>query len=326
MRPARVAASHGEAPRADNAPRLVVGASGFIGHLIWSKLPVSQRQGTFCTDPQPGLVHLDLRDADETWALVHRLSPAVIFQPAGLADVDSCEIDPSECRATTVAGTLTLARAARAVGATLVYFSSDYVFDGQRGPYEEDDLPCPINEYGKAKLAAERHILETLDNHLIIRSAGLYGWERRGKNFVMGLLARLRQQNATNVPVDQIGSPTLADNMIAVVFELIALGQRGTFHVSGSQIIDRYSFAGLVAEAFGLNQELIRPVRTPDLGQKAARPLQAGLRSEKAEWLVSTRLMKPEEGLRAMRQHGNPFPGASSRAGGDTPESRRHTR
>lgn len=211
-----------------------------------------------------------------------------------------------------VEGTANLVRAAGEAGARLVYFSSDYVFDGRDGPYTEDDTPNPISVYGEAKLAAERFIQEHLPDHLIVRVTVVYGWERQGKNFVMGLIRRLSQGEMMRVPGDQIGSPTYADNLVAAVLELAAHGQRGVFHVAGSELMDRYTFACLAADTFGLDRAGLLRVTTAELGQRAARPLRAGMKIDKVRSVVRTPLLAPAEGLRCMRDQGNPFAGSGA--------------
>jgi dTDP-4-dehydrorhamnose reductase len=285
----------------------VVGASGFIGQILWRALPAGRRAGTYCASAVAGLEHLDLRDASQTLAFVGRVAPSVIFQTAALPNVDWCEDHRRECWAMNVEGTANLARAAREVGAKLVYFSTDYVFDGRDGPYAEDDTPNPISVYGEAKLAAERFIQEHLPDHLIVRVTVVYGWERRGKNFVMGLIRRLGHGETIPVPGDQIGSPTYADNLVDVVLDLVSADRRGIYHVAGSEVMDRYTFACLAADTFGLDKAGLLRVTTAELGQRAARPLRAGMRVDKVRSVVTTPLLAPAEGLRRMRDQGNPF-------------------
>jgi len=286
---------------------LVVGASGFIGRILWHKLSPNGRHGTFCNYALPNLIPLDIRNVEETLQVVRHLSPSTIFQTAALPYADTCEENPEECWSINVRGTENLVRAAREVGARFVYFSSDYVFDGIHGPYSEDHNPCPINVYGKAKLVAEKLIQDQLTNYLIIRINVVYGWERREKNFVMGLINRLSQGQTMKVPIDQVGSPTYADNMVDAVLELANSAHCGIYHVAGYQSMDRYTFACIAADVFNLDKRLCIPVRTKELSQKAARPLRAGLCAHRVQSIVSTKLLGPSEGLALMRNQGNPF-------------------
>lgn len=172
-----------------------------------SKLPPTRRFGTFSSHPVPGLVHLDIRNAEETYQLVREVSPSVIFQPAALPNVDWCEEHPEECWATNVWGTANLVRAARESRAKFVYFSSDYVFDGENGPYTEDDEPRPINVYGEAKLAAESLVQGLLR---IIETARRYDWRscRKSQSDLSngGRLASLCKNLCSLLPIAGCGN------------------------------------------------------------------------------------------------------------------------
>jgi dTDP-4-dehydrorhamnose reductase len=224
-----------------------------------------------------------------------------------MPSVDACEINPEKCWAINVEGVSNVIHVAKEIGAKVVFFSTDYVFDGQCGPYSEADEPHPINVYGKAKLFAERVVEETLEDYLIVRVNALYGWELERKNFVMGLIERLSGGQEMRVPVDQVGCPTYAENLVDAILELVDLKQRGILHVAGNCPMNRYEFACTAAEIFGLNKSLLVPIKTPELEQKAPRPLKAGLRIEKAQQILSTRLLGPREGLGLMKREGDPF-------------------
>ena len=142
--------------------------------------------GTYCTHPVDGLRQLDMRDVAAVQRLVAEVRPELIIQPAAQPHVDWCEDHVQESYDINVAGTRNLAEAARAAGARYVFFSTDYVFDGAAGPYAEDAATDPPNVYGRHKLEAERLIAATLQDYLIVRVCGVYGFERQGKNFVMG--------------------------------------------------------------------------------------------------------------------------------------------
>jgi len=183
-----------------------------------------------------------------------------------------------------------------------VYFSSDYVFDGTAGPYSEDDPPSPTSAYGRTKLAGEEVVREIAADHLIVRTTGVYGWEQQGKNFVMRLIRELGDGRTLKVPTDQIGSPTYASNLVQAVRELLQHRKVGTYNIAGCQLVDRYHFALAVARVFGLRADLLTPVSTAELGQDAPRPLQAGLKVDKAKREITTPLLGYEAGLEAMKK------------------------
>lgn len=283
---------------------LVIGASGQVGEALVSALTARGHAvtGTFATVPVDGLTPLDLRDHEAVESLVRAVAPDWIFCPAGATRVDWCEDRPNAAFELNVTGPLTAARAGRALGAGFVYYSSEYVFDGVRGPYGEDDPPRPLSVYGKTKLQAEQAVLSEIPRALVIRTTVVYGPERQRKNFVYQLLQRCRSGARMRVPVDQLSSPTYNEDLAAASVELAERGAGGLFHIAGADVLSRYAFARLACQVFGVDAAGVEPVPTASLGQRAPRPLQGGLRIEKAQRLLgATRFRPAEAGLRAMR-------------------------
>ena len=260
--------------------------------------------GTYYSYHAVGLQPLDICDAEKVGELIRTLHPLIIYLPAGLTGVDYCEAEPRATYAINVTGTANVARAASQMDARLVYFSSDYVFDGVAGPYHESDEPQPVCEYGRQKQQAERLIAELVRDPLIIRTSGIYSWEPQRKNFVCRLLDALRSQQHLPVPTDQVGSPTYAPDLAEAVLGLLAHGARGIYNVAGRAPVSRCDFAVAAARVFDLKEDLIVPVQTGQLRQRARRPLNAGLQVEKAEALLGVELLSYREGLRAMADAG----------------------
>ncbi len=287
---------------------LVMGASGLLGRALvaaWESRPGSTDctvWGTFFSQPGAGLLPLDIRDAAAAAALVRDVRPDVIALPASNPGVDYCEQHPEETRAINVEGSLNICRLAKAVGSVLVFFSSDYVFDGTAEPYAETDPPRPLNEYGWQKVEVERAILASLSDFLIIRVSGLYGWESKGKNFVLQAIRASKAGQPIRAASDQFYHPTYAENAAAVVRELVARGARGIFHVVGRDRVSRYEFGQVVAEVFGLDRALLVPTPMSVLSPTTPRPLRTGLLTEKVRRLASTPLWGIREGLGHMKQ------------------------
>ena len=283
-------------------PHLVVGASGLIGeHLSRAAEQAGAGVvGTYHSHAIPGLRHLDIRDRENVELLFAEIGPAVVYLTAALPNVDRCETNPEETWETNVLGVRHVVGGARSVGAKLVYFSSDYVFDGKAGPYREDEPAHPICEYGRQKLMAEHYVALNASNYLIIRTTVVYGWERQGKNFICRLLNVLGAGQVLRVPHDQLGNPTYAPNLVRVVLELVGAGSEGLFHVVGPDRVSRYEFAREAASVFGLDERLVQPVATSQLGQAAPRPLNAGMMVEKVVAAQTVPLTGYKEGLRAL--------------------------
>jgi dTDP-4-dehydrorhamnose reductase len=285
---------------------LVIGVSGQVGEHLTRAAEAAGGEvvGTFRGCPLSGARPLDIRGREAVRVLVEETRPAVVYLPASLTNVDHCERNPEEGYAINVVGVRHVVEAANAIGARVVYFSSDYVFDGTAGPYCEEDPANPICEYGRQKLIAEHYVALHARDALIVRTTVVYGWERQSKNFVCRLLNTLRDGGTLRAPLDQIGSPTYAPNLARAIVELVLAGATGIYHVSGPERASRYEFACEAARVFGLDARLIRAVTTPELEQPAPRPLNAGMRVDRAAAALSFPLLGYQEGLRAMASQG----------------------
>jgi dTDP-4-dehydrorhamnose reductase len=246
------------------------------------------------------MYQVDVRNPAAVTELLLKLRPGIVYLAASMNDVDYCELHPDEAYEINVAALGNVVRSVNNVGAYLVFFSSDYVFDGARGPYSETDPARPLCVYGFQKVLAEHYITLHSKKYLIVRSTVVYGWESQGKNFVQRLVGRLSRGERVRVPVDQVGSPTYAPNLAEAVVELTEKGCLGLFHVVGPRLASRYDLAVAAAEAFGLDAALVEPVSTGDLGQAAPRPLKGGMVVDKARSVLATELIGYVEGLAMM--------------------------
>ena len=284
---------------------LVVGASGLVGNALMSEFaPHHNTTGTFCkSGGNPNLIHLDLRDRTEVRSVLLRIHPDVILCSAAEPNVELCEIDPAGTRQINVTGLQTLIEDAAEIGAGFVYFSSEYVFDGINGPYSENDARNPLNEYGRQKAECERMIAGQLNRYIIGRVSGVYGWEKRRKNFVVRLIDSLGSGHPVKVPYDQIITPTYAPSLARSVRHLVENGNWGLIHLSGSLALFRTDFAHLIATVFDLDASLVVPTATSELKLHAARPRSAGLAADKAQTLLDFPVVGPREGLELMKKN-----------------------
>jgi dTDP-4-dehydrorhamnose reductase len=285
-----------------NRSAIIIGASGFVGSYLLEIFRASHTVvGTFATDSLPGLLPLDITNGTAVRNCFDRYTPEVVLCPAARPHVEGCERDPSTTRRINIEGLANVVGECRRVSAQLVFFSSEYVFDGASGPYSEDDATNPINEYGRQKLKAENLIRESLRDSLIVRISAPYGWERRGKNFVMQMLHRAQAAEAIQVPDDQVITPTYIRDLAGAVHSLVGLGKTGIFHVAGGECMVRTDFARLVAQTFGLPPGMVQPVPTAAMNLAAPRPRSAGLRTDKAASVLGHFLSSPRVGLSVMR-------------------------
>jgi dTDP-4-dehydrorhamnose reductase len=213
------------------------------------------------------------------------LETDLVLHAAAWTDVDEAEADPVGAEAVNVGGT----RNVVALGAPVVYFSSDYVFDGsKRSPYLESDEPRPMSAYGRSKLAGEREVRYGW----IVRSSWLFGWA--GQNFVRTMLELGRGRDEVSVVADQVGCPTYVGHLAEATRELLAF-PGGVWHVAAAGECSWAEFARAIFEEAGLDCR-VREIATEELGRPAPRPAYSVLRSEREG---APRLPHWREGLRA---------------------------
>ncbi|HYQ81192.1 MAG TPA: SDR family oxidoreductase [Anaeromyxobacteraceae bacterium] len=265
---------------------LVIGASGQVGRHASQALRERGWRvvGTGKTRAGPGLLALDLGDEAAIRRTVGEVGPALCVLAAALTNVERCEGEPELAQALNARAPAVAAAACRAAGGRTVYLSTEYVFDGSAGPYREDDPVCPISVYGRTKLEGERAVLAADPDALSVRTTVVFSFCPGDRNFLMQLLDRLGAGQPMRVPEDQVSSPTYAPFLGSAIAEL---GPRvsGVLNVAGAEVMARVAFAARAAEALGLDPRLVVPVRTSELGQRARRPLRAGLRVDRLESL-----------------------------------------
>lgn len=282
---------------------LVIGASGLLGSALVRALERAgiEAAGTYRSQPVRDARALDVTDRDAVRSCLEAIRPDVIFLPTNVrGGVDYCEDHPDEVRALIVGGVEHVLDA-RPAGSVIVYYSSDYVFDGRGGPYSEEDTPSPINVYGRAKLEGER-AARRADRHIIIRTTSVFGWHATSRNFAMQVAERLEAGGRLAVPNDQWGNPTLADYLAEASVRLVQMDFTGTVNVVGRDRMPRSTFAQRLAKAMALDPRLIDAVPTSALNQRAPRPLDAGLRTAKLESLLGTEAMPLDEAVKRFRR------------------------
>jgi dTDP-4-dehydrorhamnose reductase len=288
---------------------LITGANGLLGQKLC--LHFSSSFKTFATDIQPdsfvsfpnlSYEILDIPDGRNVDFHVRQYKPSVIINAAAYTDVDGCEIHKEQAWRINVGGVRNLVKACQDHEIKLIQLSTDYVFNGENGPYSEDDLPNPVGFYGQTKLDSEKVIQESGIDFAIVRTNVLYGFgENVRKNFLLWLLDELSAGEKLKIVTDQFNNPTLADNLSECILEMVQCDISGILHIAGSEYLSRYDFAMKVAKEFGHDTALISPTTTESLGQKAKRPSRGGLKIEKAQNLLKTKLLNVEEGLDYIR-------------------------
>ncbi|MEM1703968.1 MAG: dTDP-4-dehydrorhamnose reductase [Zestosphaera sp.] len=228
-------------------------------------------------------VRVDLEDQEKIMQAVREVAPDVIMHAAAYTDVDGCEVNREKAYRINYLATSAIARIAGKVKAFVVYVSTDYVFDGEKGMYKENDLPNPVNYYGFTKLLGEVAISSILpETSLIVRTSGLYGYSPTGKkNFGIISFEKLLRGEEVYAFYDQILSPTYA---YALAMELIKIVEKkitGIIHLAGERL-SRYEFARTLAKVLGADDALIKPISVNDVKLIAKRPKDSSLDTAEA--------------------------------------------
>ena len=246
----------------------ITGAGGQLGHELVTALA---RHDVTAVDHAA----LDVGAPDAVHAAITASSPDVIVHAAAWTAVDACEGDPELAWRVNTDGTTNIAAAARAVGARVVYFSTDYVFDGTKpDPYLETDVPNPQSEYGKSKLGGERALGP---DDTILRISWVCG--RHGNNMVKTILRLAAEHDTLQFVDDQRGNPTFADDAAGMVARLVDDARTGLFHVTNQGAVSWFEFAQAVLAAAGLDAARVSPIATADLvpARPAPRPVNSVL-------------------------------------------------
>lgn len=256
---------------------LVIGASGQVGAALVRHLREVGREvvGTYQTIPsEPGQVQLDIRNPQEIRQNLEGKYDTV-FIAASTTNVDECEKNPDPSYSVNVEGVANILEAISAF--KVVYFSTDYVFDGKNGPYKATALVNPIQKYGLQKYIAERTILDSSIDSLIVRTNMVYGPDPQNRNYSSRLRKCLEAGNKWNAFNDEFVTPTFNKDLCETVVRMLSAGREGVWHVAGKEWTTRYDFSVKFAQQYGFDSSLVVPVSVNDF-IRAPRPVKGGLK------------------------------------------------
>lgn len=286
---------------------LIIGASGFIGRYVSRRLVDVAGHTVFSTynsrpaaDDGASWHRVDITDHAGLDALFVSAQPDAVVHLAAMADVGTAERNPDAATAVNVTATETIACLCERHSARLIFVSTEYVFDGQNGPYGEDDLPMPNTQYGRTKRQAEQAVATLASRSSVLRTSIVYGRPAPGRrNFVPMLVARLRDGEPYHAPTNVCRSPVYVEHLVDGIARLVETEHTGIHHVAGADWVTMYDFANAVAREFGLDTSLVIPASAPTddrLGLDSARTMAAlgiphpGL----AEGLAAMRATSPD--------------------------------
>jgi dTDP-4-dehydrorhamnose reductase len=231
----------------------------------------------------PGSSELDITRPEAVHQMVCQWMPDIMLNCAAFNRVDDCETERDAAWRVNVEGPRNLAGAAQETGAKLIHISSDYVFDGTKPvpeAYSEEDIANPISFYGKTKWEGEQVVREGLDNHIIVRTAWLYGLG--GQNFLKTILRLVLEdpERTLGVVDDQFGSPTWSYGLALQIKELMEADGRGTYHATSEGYCTWYELATQFLEKMNISHRLV-PCTTEEYPTPARRPLNSILENHR---------------------------------------------
>lgn len=297
---------------------LIVGASGFIGRYLARRLGSDGRRQVYCTfrsrppgDDRNHWYQLELTDSMGLEKLFSLIRPDTVVHLAAMADVGTAEREREQATAVNVTATGAIAGLCEESGANLVFVSTEYVFDGQSGLYGEEDLPNPTTHYGRTKLAAEYAVARLSGRGAVLRTSIVYGWPAPGRrNFVPYLVERLRRGEAYAAGTEVMRSPIYVEHLAEGIAGLAQDFHPGVHHLAGRDWVSMYDFALAVADAFGLDRTLVKPINSDTANPDTANPDRLGLDCADTVRRLGLEQAGLAEGLAAMRESPDtPFAG-----------------
>ena len=245
-------------------------------------------------------VKFDLANSNSIVKVIDEVKPDVIVHSAALTDVDKCEVEKELAYKINVEGTKVVAEMAKKLNSFLIYISTDYVFDGNKGMYKEEDETNPINYYGYTKLLGEKYC----QDFCIARTCVIYGAKpASGKvNFALWLISKLKKGESVKIITDQFITPTLNTNLAKMALECAERELKGVFHLAGATRVSRFEFAREIARVFGLNGNLIIPAKMDEINWIAKRPRDSSLDTSKANKFLNEKPCELKKALKVLKE------------------------
>ena len=260
----------------------ISGASGLVGSncLSWFIKQDADAIGSYFSYQTSNTVFFDTLHLDNSNNFnLNEFQAQIIVHCGALTHVDYCEDHVEESYEKTVVSTRNLLQLAEKYQAKLVYLSTDYVFDGEQGPYVETDAVNPLSIYAKHKLEAEREVMLHHPDHLVLRITNVYGHEARNKNFVSRIIEQCQNNQALTLklPKDQYATPVNALDVAKAMWLLLHDNRSGVFHIASTDFMNRVELAMTVLRHFPTAQYTLEVLTTDEMKQPAKRPLRGGL-------------------------------------------------
>ena len=287
---------------------LITGSNGLLGQKIVYAVLKRRNIDLIATSRGPnrliettGYVYepLDITNKKEVERIIGLYKPDCVIHTAAMTNVDACESDREGCLAQNVHAVEYIVDACNKIGAHLVHVSTDFIFDGEAGPYAEDVAPNPVSYYGWSKAEAERIVQEKSKDWAILRTILVYGVvdHMSRSNVVLWAKGALEKGNPINVVDDQFRMPTLAEDLAEGCLLAFEKHASGIFNISGKDYMSVLELVQRVADFYGYSKDIIHPISSSTLNQPAKRPPRTGFDLSKSTRILGYQPHSFEEGL-----------------------------
>jgi dTDP-4-dehydrorhamnose reductase len=292
---------------------LITGSNGMLGQKLVYGLKnrkdvqlITTGIGLNRINDKEGYIYesLDITNEIEIGKIFAKHHPECLINTAAMTNVDACELKKDECKRINIDAVKYLAEECKKNNTHFIHLSTDFVFDGSKGPYKEDDTPNPQSYYAASKLESEKIVQQAGISWCIIRTIIIYGVmdDTQRSNIVLWTKNSLEQKKTINVITDQYRSPTFAEDLADACIIAALKHAEGIYHVSGKELMSIIEIANKVADFFGLDKSYIHPVTSEELNQPAKRPPKTGFILDKAIQELGYNPHSFDEGLKIVAE------------------------
>lgn len=292
---------------------LITGSNGLLGQKLVDLLAgrsdielIATSRGANRLKKTSGYTYanMDITNLDQVLEVFSAHKPQAVIHGAAMTHVDQCELHPEDCRLMNVKGTANVVAGCQDQGAYLAFISTDFIFDGTKGPYLEDAEPNPLSVYGHSKLDAESIVMSSALQWSILRTVLVYGMadDLSRSNIILWAKDALDNNKPIQVVDDQFRTPTLAEDLAQGCYLAVAQKAQGVYNISGDQFVSIYELVERVAKHWGLSMESVTKVNSTTLAQPAKRPPVTGFIVDKAKRDLGYQPHSLEEGFEVVHQ------------------------
>ncbi|MGN6646592.1 MAG: SDR family oxidoreductase [Cytophaga sp.] len=292
---------------------LITGSNGLLGQKLVSLLYllpevtlIATARGANRDEIYEDYIYesMDITSEENVLAVFRKHKPDAVIHTAAMTHVDQCELNKEACVDQNITAVNHIIKACKEAGAFLLHVSTDFIFDGKRGPLTEEEVPNPVNYYGWTKWEAEKAVEQSGLKWAIARTVLVYGvvQDMSRSNIVLWVKNSLEQKKEINVVNDQWRTPTLAEDLAMGCWLIVKNQATGIFNISGEEMISPYDLAHKVAEVWNLDKGLIKQADSSTFTQPAMRPPKTGFIIDKAKKQLGYKPHTIEEGLELVKE------------------------